>query len=401
MVSFSTMQQNPFNKTLLTRRKDQPVAAPVAQAVTFPLNGTYRLSDLLQAYNMDLDTTRLPESNRTLREYLNDMGVRSADQVQLKIDPSETPEQRMTRWGFPTDRSFSIDTRQEFTNLTLATFESFFTVNKDAPPPVSHNQLSNTDNFANALFREVLGHDLYVATENRKGQETGLADGSVLFETAFAPHQTSNAGLIRNHATFLSHLDILRFDAQDGKLNGHEQKVKTAYFFDKAAGTNYTAAVDRYSVSPKAILNASNLQGISNSAISEAGQRELAALAGTSLEAFTRANVVFHAITIGGASNAASGTVSLTDMNRLEAQGALSGRARPGSYGFISSLYPQVSKDLMKSDLDKLAQSGTDAFLWGDGATAGTAGTGSFLDKVFFDQFGISSTRLRQRGLLG
>lgn len=385
------------------KTKPTPVEPPPVQAqpVEFPLKGEYRLVDLLEKFNLDLENTRLPETNRTLHELLDRAGVGNLNTIVLTIDPEESVNDRLKRWGFDPENPISIRGREPFKKVILGTLENYFRLHPDGPPGPNHNPQSKSNQFANALYRTIFGHDLYTPTLTT-GESKAVPDGSVLFETAFAAKETGNDDLLRHQDVLLSQLDMIQFDALDGVLNGKELKHKAAYLFDQAAGTHYLDAVTRFSPNRQAVIDPQVLQGPFGFPLTEERQRELAALSGTSLETFTRGNVVFHALTIGSQSMAAENApANLTEFNRQEAEGALAGPF-PGSgrFGFISWLFPAVSKEIMQADLNTLNTTGHDTFLFGDDTHGGAAGKGSFLDSILFDQYGVSSLQLRERGRL-
>ncbi len=364
-------------------------AADLRKITSLPLAGDVSLAELLRAYDLSSNDV-LPHSGETLGTFLADNAIKPAATI-LKIDPVESVDQRLRRWDIDPAGPISVDTPAKFRVLVLATLESYFRLHAEAVPAASESPLDTEDRFAGALFRETWGHDIYTNSLTRPGSEA-LIDGSVLFETAFAPIETVNLDLIGNKALLLSHLEMIRLDEADGLMNGAEQKRLAAEIFDRVAGTRYAAAVARCSPSLTALIDVNALHGHFKFPVAFADAQDLANRNHVPVVTFIRALVVFHALAAGGVRQAASDPPNaLKRMILRETQGALS-QAHPKrfEFGFITSLFDSEVKQKLKIDADAMTPAGVGPFLSGDAAFPGVLGPGGFLDQILFKNYGVS-----------
>jgi hypothetical protein len=385
-------------RDILARGELPQIAAPPSpiagdpgkpKTVSFPVRGDFPLADLLAAYNLNPNDS-LPHSGRGLGIFLASAGIEPAN-ANLKIDSSESLDARLRRWGFDPLGPIAVDSPARFRALILATLETYFWLHSKEVPAASVSPLDQEDQFTGAVLRETFGHDVYTNSLTHTGSRT-LIDGSVLFETAFAPIETTNLDMLRNKTILLSQLEMLRLDGEDGVLNGAEQKLLAAETFDQAAGTRYAAAVRRCSPSPAARIDVKALAGPFGFPVNFASVQDIADRNHVPVETFIRSLVVFHALAISGVKRASTGAPETLDQLTLrEAQGGLAAPP-PGqfTFGFITSLFDAAVKRQIKLDLGASTSTGKNAFLYGDANSPGAVGPGGFLDRILFDNYGVS-----------
>lgn len=349
-------------------------------AVALPIRGQYSLLTFFQAHDISTDDV-LPHSGETLGQFLDENKIDVADQV--FVDPKETLTLRLKRWGVA-GHFVSVDMPKKFQTLILATLESYFRFHYLDVGADHKSALSVDDQFANALMREALGHDIYIRSATLPAAPA-LSDGSVLFETAFAPVETNNFDLLRDKFLLLSQLEMIRLDEQDHIMNGREQRELAASYFDAAVGTNYADRVRRCGPAPTAIVDLKAIQGPTPPPFSFPDVQAIAAANFMPAETFIRALVVFHALAIQGVSTIHAKYLS----GDLHEANATMSPVPPQGYGAIDFQFSNPVKQKIKSDLDESTQTGADVFFSGDSQFPGTKGPNGFIEKILFGNFGI------------
>ncbi len=325
------------------RQEEPPVIKEVA---TFPIeNGQYRLRALMNLFGFD-ESTQLPStsanaSNRTLGKLFADQNI-NPDDVVLTVDSEETVTDRLARWGFASG-PISVDTPDSFRKLTLASLETFFRLNADHLPS-NPSTLSESDKFANAVTRYIFAHDRYNDSDTL-GKTAPVADGSVLFETAFAPVETVNDDLLRNKDTLRYHLAMIQLEQVegDGVLTGKPLRVLATEFTDQALGTNIAPRVRELSPARKAVINRGVLTTQGASPFTDAGYNVLAQKSGLSVKDFAAVQLVTHT----WASNSGGISRDSRSIQRFWNDSALNdalGDTQPprSSFGFVDWLIAQA-----------------------------------------------------------
>ena len=371
-------------------------------------DGTHKLRDLFKFQEIDVQTTKLTGSDITVAQFLAEQNI-DLETTLLTVKKDDTLKSRLARWAFNsgTSSTNSVATAQKFRNLVLMTLETYFRVHQNVVPPVIENALSDQDRLASQLFRVGLGHDLYIRSNTRGF--TGLADGSVFFETAAAPEATGNVDLWRTQDRFLSYLNLLRLEGKNKRLDGSELRLFAAEKIDLALGTDFTKAVRaKLSLTRKsAVIPMASLRQIFPNPFTPEGFDRIGKRVGVSKDELIDANTVNHAWAILGGVTAASNAPGLTTFwNRQEIAGALA-PTHPGpgnqfeDLGFISRFFVGIPavKDRIKLVGDKMDQGLPDPNIYGlliSGKQTG--GAVNFYRHILFDNYGVDSAKMIREG---
>lgn len=253
--------------------------------------------------------------------------------IQEKIDHSvrhgnikDCVTRRLRQADLPINQPIEIKSLSSFKSLVLEACRTFFALNMGKIPwyrkgrrhllsrseeisiisrqphhkimnrtPETQLRAENLNDFGRTLLR-MLGHDLFVKSITHDKYEA-QADGSVLIETIFAPNSTANSEFMSTIIQFLSFLDVLNLEINNGKLDGKGFRLKIAEIIDSLIRADFADTLlcldDRY---PDITTTDSEcLSTVIPNFFSQDGYKALSDISGVGTDEFARGMIMMHA----------------------------------------------------------------------------------------------------------